>query len=213
MPRLPLPPLRARTGRAALWLLSLGVALASMRYLVLPVEEAGDAFVHHVAARPLVFYGHVALAASALALTPLQLSSRLRARRPGLHRIAGRIAAGAMVLGGIAGGALALTTSAGPVAAAGFGLLAVLWVGLTIAAVIAARRGEIARHRALMLRAAALTLAAVTLRLQLGLVFAFDLPFDAVYPVIAWGCWVPNLAIAEAILRRPRRAPAAAQPA
>ena len=48
-----------------------------------------------------------------------------------------------------------------------------------------------------MVRSYALTLAAVTLRFYLPASLANGLPFEAVYAVIAWACWVPNLIVAE----------------
>jgi hypothetical protein len=54
-----------------------------------------------------------------------------------------------------------------------------------------------------MIRTAALTLGAVTLRLQLPLAtVAMGLPFEDAYPVIAWSSWVPNALVAEWLLRR-----------
>jgi hypothetical protein len=32
---------------------------------------------------------------------------------------------------------------------------------------------------------------------------AVDIPFEAAYPVVAWLCWVPNLVVAEVVLRTP----------
>jgi hypothetical protein len=42
--------------------------------------------------------------------------------------------------------------------------------------------------------------AAVTLRLPGSM--AAGVPFGLAYPVIAWLCWVPNLIVAEWVLRR-----------
>lgn len=53
-----------------------------------------------------------------------------------------------------------------------------------------------------MIRCYAMTLAAVTLRIQLGLGQALDIPFEVSYPWIAWLSWVPNLIIAEWWLHR-----------
>ena len=53
-----------------------------------------------------------------------------------------------------------------------------------------------------MVRSVALTLSAVTLRLYLGGATALGADFDAVYPAIAWLCWVPNLVLAQWWLAR-----------
>jgi hypothetical protein len=51
-----------------------------------------------------------------------------------------------------------------------------------------------------MTRSYALTFAAVTLRLYLALAIAAGAVFTA-YPYIAWLCWLPNLAVAELLIR------------
>ena len=49
----------------------------------------------------------------------------------------------------------------------------------------------------------------MTLRLYLPLSGLLGLPFETRYRVIAWMCWVPNLLVAELLVRQPgwRRAP------
>jgi hypothetical protein len=61
-----------------------------------------------------------------------------------------------------------------------------------------------------MIRSFALTLAAVTLRLQMPAAFILGLDMAVAYPAIAFLCWVPNLAIAELVLARRRSGLAAA---
>lgn len=182
------------------WFLSLAIALVSWRFLVLGVPASP---------RPLALYAHIGLAPVALALMPVQFLPRLRARRPGLHRWTGRAYALAILISGVAGLSLALGTDAGPVAATGFALLAVLWLAVTGRAVWLAMAGRIAEHRRWMIRSAALTFAAVTLRLELPLLIA-TLGFDTGYPIVAWLCWVPNLALTELWLARRPALPARA---
>ena len=56
-----------------------------------------------------------------------------------------------------------------------------------------------------MIRSASLTLAAVTLRIYLPLL-SVTLGLEVGYVLVAWLCWVPNILLAEWILRRePRR--------
>lgn len=87
-------------------------------------------------------------------------------------------------------------------AAWGFGLLAIAWLATTIRGIGLAMQGDRLAHRRWMIRSIALTLAAVSLRLQVFATLLLDLPFDTAYSVIAWLCWVPNLIVAELILRR-----------
>ncbi|AUC52015.1 hypothetical protein CDO87_01865 [Sagittula sp. P11] len=192
--------------------LSLAVALASWRFLVFGVAQAMPFMAHHLDGRAVALYAHILLAPVALAAMPFQFWPRLRARRPALHRWTGRVYAVAVLLSGLGGLWLAPGTSAGPVAAWGFGLLAVLWLGSTARAVWLARAGRIAEHRVWMLRSAAMTFGAVTLRLQLGL-FAPLVGFETIYVITAWSSWVPNLMLIEWWLRRDRarRLPVAAR--
>ncbi len=189
---------------ALFWGLSLAIALVSWRFLLLGVPASMPFMVHHLDGRALALYAHIGLAPVALAILPFQVSVRLRARRPRLHRWMGRVYGGVILIAGLAGLSLAVGSSAGPIAWAGFGLLAVLWIGTTARAVWLAMARRIAEHRVWMIRSAALTFAAVTLRLYLPLLAA-GLGFEAGYVLVAWLCWVPNLVVAEWLIRRTRQ--------
>ena len=190
---------------ALLWVLSLGVALMSWRFMVGGVEATMEFVAYHAQLRPITFFAHVIFAPVALALVPFQLWQGLRNRRPIVHRVLGRLYGLAILISGASGLWLAATTMAGPVAAFGFGLLAVLWLGTTGRGISLAIRGDRVAHRRWMIRSIALTLAAVTLRIQIPMGMMLDIPFDTAYPAIAWLCWVPNLIVAEMIVRWPRR--------
>lgn len=183
------------------WVLSTAVALVSWRFLVLGVPVGMPFMAYHLDGHALALYAHIGLAPVALIVLPFQLSTRVRKARPGLHRWMGRIYGLAVVLSGMSGLVLALTTRAGTVAAWGFGVLAVLWLGATVWAVWLAMAGRIAAHRRWMLRSAAMTFAAATLRVYLPILTA-AVGFDAAYGLVAWVSWVPNLVIAEWWLRR-----------
>ena len=192
-----------RTG--LLWFFTIGVAVFSWRFMVGGVEATMAFVAYHAQLRPIAFFAHVILAPVALALVPFQLWQGLRDRQPLVHRLMGRAYGMAVVISGASGLWLAVTTEAGPVAAFGFGLLAVLWLGTTLTGIRLAMSGDRIAHRRWMIRSIALTLAAVTLRIQIPVGMMLEIPFDTAYPVIAWLCWVPNLIVAELILRWPRR--------
>jgi hypothetical protein len=83
-----------------------------------------------------------------------------------------------------------------------FVILGVLWWCATLIAMIKIRRRQFAAHRNWMVRSFALSLSAVTLRLwKVLIVYFFHLPPMDVYKIIAWLGWVPNLIIAEIIIR------------
>lgn len=194
--------------RADLWLaggagvLCVMVALVSFRFLPLGVQQSMPVMAHHLPDNALLLYAHIAIAPLVLVLLPFQLSMRLRRNRPGLHRWLGRAYAAGVLVSGAASVDLALGTASGPLALSGFLLLGVLWLMATALGVAAGIRRDIATHRRWMLRSAAMTFAAVTLRIYLPLSLAAGLPFEAAYPVIAWLCWVPNLLAVEWYLRR-----------
>jgi uncharacterized membrane protein len=145
---------------------------------------------------------HVFASALALLLGPFQFSSRLRSRRPGLHRWTGRVYLGVAVLvGGLAGLYIAQYAFGGLPGKLGFACLAVAWLYTGVRAYAAIRRGDVVTHRRWMIRNFALAFAAVTLRLYLPAAFVLRIPFELAYPVIAWACWLPNLAVAEWLVR------------
>ncbi|ADG09451.1 DUF2306 domain-containing protein [Caulobacter segnis] len=185
----------SRPAWALMTLLSLAVALISYRY-VLNVGPLAPNVLANLFARPFLVV-HVAGAATALLIAPFQVLPGLRARRPALHRVMGRIYVAGCLAGGVGGLALAFGSTAGPIATAGFGLLAVAWIGTTAQAWRMAMARRIAEHRAWMIRSLALTLAAVTLRLYLPLAAVGPIPFVDAYRAISFLCWVPNLLLAE----------------
>lgn len=182
----------------------LSVAVAGYAYYFAPqVQNLGPQVFANLFARPWLTL-HVAAAGTALLVGVFQLLPAVRARRP-LHRALGRIYVTSCVLGGAAGLVLALGTTAGPVAAWGFGLLAPIWIYTTVQGARAARARRMDDHRRWMIRSFALTFAAVTLRLYLPLGMVAGLSFEQIYVATAWISWVPNLLLAELYLRRGAR--------
>ncbi|MBE5314303.1 MAG: DUF2306 domain-containing protein [Xanthomonadales bacterium] len=140
----------------------------------------------------------------ALLVMPLQFAPALRVRWPALHRVAGWLYVLAVLIGGVSGLLLAARAQGGWVTGTSFVLLALLWLGSTGAALYFAVRRDLAAHRRWMLRSAALTFAAPTLRLYLVLGIAgFGLDFLSAYTLAAWLCWTLNLLLVELSLRWP----------
>jgi uncharacterized membrane protein len=181
-------------------MLCLGIALYSAHYLLHPPRKPAEAL-HNPQGVPWLFV-HVAGAITALVLGSFQFLPGLRRGASPPHRWIGRIYVLGCLVGGAAGLILAPGSSAGPIAAAGFGSLALLWMAVTLQGWRAVRQGRFAEHRRWMIRSWALTLAAVTLRVYLPLVMALDLPFLPWYRAISFLAWVPNLIVAELWLRR-----------
>jgi len=192
--------------RAAGWLifvlLSLAVATYAFAYLYgdfRPRNPFDRRFVLAGLAVPAHFFG----AGLALGLAPLQLWEGLRRRLPRLHRLAGGLYAAGVLSGGLSGLLLAPNAHAGWASGSGFLLLALAWLAVTAVGLREAVAGRIAAHRRWMLRSVALTGAAITLRLTLGVGQGLlQLPFATVYVFAAWSCWTVNLLAVELWLRR-----------
>jgi uncharacterized membrane protein len=194
-----------------IWWLALS-ALAIAVYAPLPYLTAGidglAAGGHEIAAnyaaRPawvhVALYVHIAGAATALLLAPVQLASRVRALAPRLHRVSGRIVIAGMLVGGVAGLALAPVNYAGAVGALGFGTLAVLSLAFPVLGLLAIRRGDVAVHRRWMLRSFGAIYAGVTLRLWLSVLATVLGEFDLAYSLVPFLAWVPNLLVVEWVL-------------
>jgi uncharacterized membrane protein len=158
-------------------------------------------FVRDLLARQhLAAWAHFSGGGIALLAGALQVNARLRRGFLRLHRWLGRIYVAAVTISGVAGLTMAFHASGGVMARWGFGLLAVCWLGCTLAGWRQVLRGELASHRRWMIRSYALTLAAVTLRLYLPASMLLEIPFPIAYPAIAWLCWVPNLLLAQWVI-------------
>lgn len=149
------------------------------------------------------FYTHISFGGFALLSGCTQFLSGLRQKRLSLHRSLGKVYVASVMLSGVAGFGIAFAASAGAWAQMGFALMAFLWLYTTAKAFLAIKKRDIAQHQNWMTRSYALCFAAVTLRLWMPLfVGALGMSFDFAYPIIAWLCWVPNLVVAEWIIRR-----------
>lgn len=212
---------RARAGFVVLALSPLAIALVSIATYAqgslraLADEDAGLAstYADESALVQGAFFVHVATAAFALVAGVPQLSARLRRRAPRGHRVLGRAYLVAVAVGAVSSWVMLPANSAGLAGVFGFGALAVLWVGSGGRALAAIRRGDVASHEAWMLRTYALTFAAVTLRTWTGLLIAVQLPgagpdpdvealFANACGPVPFLCWVPNLVVAEWLIRR-----------
>jgi uncharacterized membrane protein len=152
-------------------------------------------------ARPWGINPHAFFGALALFLGAIQFL-RLTRRRPLLHRVLGRIYVVSAIVTGGAGLYMAPYSYGGWITHTGFAALAVALLTTTLAGLAAIRRGEQDAHRAWMTRSYALIFAAVALRIELPLLVGFFRGFDPAYKIVAWLCWVPNLSVAEIMLRR-----------
>lgn len=144
---------------------------------------------------------HVVGSMVALALGPFLFLPGLRNKRPALHRWLGRIYLTGNLFGGVAGLYMSTYAYTGEIARNGFATLGLLWLATGLMAYVRIRDGNVAEHRRWMIRNFALLLAGVMLRLQsplLSMVFSFE----TAYQIVAWSCWLPNLFVAEWLVRQ-----------
>jgi uncharacterized membrane protein len=178
------------------------IALHAFHYLFQAINPQNP-FHASFAAGGWAVPAHFFASGLALVVLPLQFSQALRTRSPALHRLAGWLYVLAVLIGGVSGLLLAPRAQGGWATGASFLLLGLLWLGSTGMALYHATRRRIELHRRWMLRSAALTFAAPTLRLHLVLGLAvFGLAFPPAYLLAAWLCWSLNLLLVEASLRR-----------
>ena len=141
------------------------------------------------------FYIHIIGGGIALLIGWSQFSVSLRNRYRSLHRNIGKVYVVSAVWSGLAGFAIGLYATGGPIAAAGFICLAMVWLYTTISAYRHIRRGRIREHERIMLYSYAACFAAVTLRIWLPILSMAFQSFIPAYRIVAWLCWVPNLLV------------------
>ena len=153
-------------------------------------------------AHTIGIYLHIFPSIIALVFGPFQFNERFRNSRIQLHRLIGKVYLLCVLIGGLSGLYMARYSFGGMVSHVGFALLAVLWIFTGYKAYALIIRKNIRAHSNWMFINFALTFAAVTLRLGLGIGFASGVPFEIFYPALAWLCWVPNLLVALVMIRK-----------
>jgi hypothetical protein len=147
-------------------------------------------------AHPLGIYVHIFPSLLALILGPFQFNTTFRNHKIHIHRFIGKIYLLCVLIGGLSGLYMAQFSFGGMISHSGFGLLALLWLFTGYKAYTSIIRKQIHAHYNWMVINFALSFAAVTLRLGLGIGFASGIPFETFYPFLAWLCWIPNFLVA-----------------
>jgi hypothetical protein len=155
---------------------------------------------------------HFVAGAILLLLGPLQFIQAIRDHAPAVHRWIGRVYASAALivsLGGLAFIALKGTVGGTPMDI-GFGLYGALTALAAVMTPCYARRRQFVKHRAWAIRLFALAIGSWLFRMEYGLwqsvthglghAKSFDGPFDI---VMAYFFYIPNLIVAEIIIRTP----------
>lgn len=152
----------------------------------------------------VAFYIHVFSSIFTLAAGFTQFSSYLQKHYKKVHRFIGRVYVYnilfinfpmALIMAYYANGFLPSKIA--------FTILDILWFSFTLKAVIEARRKNIKEHKHYMIRSYALTFSAITLRSwKLILSSTYNIEPTTLYMIDAWLGFVPNLLVAEYIIRR-----------
>ena len=142
-------------------------------------------------------------------LIPLQFSSRVRARYPKLHRYSGRILLTGITVSLIPGLFFGIVMPfGGRLEAMLIALLGIFLLYAMAMAVMAIRRGEVARHREWMIRMFANALAISTVRLVGGpiefVLTPYGVPPSERFVLAIWVAWLLTLAGAECWIRYTR---------
>jgi hypothetical protein len=184
--------------------LMLGITLPYLSFKIDTDFLATKQSIIHITHWRYAFYLHVCTSIFVLFLGVFQFIRRIIYGYPRLHRLIGLTYLVIVTcISGPSGLIMGYYANGGIYARVSFMTLSLLWIGFTAYAYILILRRDIVSHQAFMLRSYALTLSAVTLRS-----YAFILPMFVhmsgrdEYVLIAWMSWVPNLIIAEFLIRK-----------
>ena len=195
-----------KIGWSVMTFLAALVFLVAGRYLTLNPEvyfpEQRIVYLAHTTALLM----HIVGAMLAVIIGPFQFLTKLRTRRfLNVHRWLGRTYLIGVLVGGLGGLYMAALAYGGLPTRLGFAALGMLWLFSGWKAYRHIRRKEIELHREWMIRNYALTFAGVMLRLWMPiLVGAGGVEFLTAYTIVAWLCWIPNLFVAEWLIRQRR---------
>ena len=148
------------------------------------------------------FYIHIIWGGIALLIGWIQFSNAFRNKYLAVHKTIGKIYIVCVLLSSIAGMYIAFYATGGWVTTLAFVTLDINWFYATLAAFVAIKKGNIARHQHLMIYSYAATFGAVTLRIWLPLTTFILGNFFKAYPIAAWLAFVPNMFVAYFIVRK-----------
>jgi uncharacterized membrane protein len=177
--------------------LAVVISVFSLRYLTGSVSLAPVDVRASMVKNGSIFIAHAVFAAVALFTGSLQFLDGLRSKYPKVHRWAGRVYVVACMVGGLTALVIAPDVKSGEVATWGFSLLAVLWIGTTLAGWRFATTGNFASHKRLMIRSYGLTAAGISLRLQIAGFALAGFSYTHVSDFLSFSCWVPTLLLIE----------------
>lgn len=177
---------------------------AIFMYVIGSPDHYDPVFRHKYVGEHAVVLIHGMAGVVALVFGPLQFWTALRQRAAMLHRAIGFIYLFAVAVAALTGLPMSLRAFGGLFGRLGFCTISVAWLVSAGLALSSARRHDFAAHRAWMLRNYALTFGAVQLRVYLFAFQSAGIPFTTIYPYASWLAWLPNLLLAEGLIRSSR---------
>lgn len=150
----------------------------------------------------ITFYGHISLGGLALLIGWTQFSKKIRLHNILLHKRIGIIYVSSVFISGVCGVYIGLFATGGLISILGFVSLGIIWLSTTFLGFRAIKKGNIALHQNFMTYSYAACFAAVTLRIWLPILTITMGDFIPAYRIVAWLCWVPNIAVAYFIVKR-----------
>lgn len=160
--------------------------------------------IYHIKHWRWSFYIHVFTGSIALLAGLIQFNRTILTKHKRVHRICGYIyVINVLFVTGPAALIMSLYANGGIAAIASFTIQSILWIATTSIAFKTALNKKFEAHSKWMIRSYALTLAAITLRFYAYSFDMLNIPLRPVqtYITIAWLSWIPNLIIAEILIR------------
>lgn len=161
----------------------------------------------HITPWKIAFYTHVFSSIFILLAGFFQFSNYLLTNYKNLHRFIGKVYVyNILLINFPAGLIMAIYANGFLPSKIAFLILDCLWFWFTLKAVIEIKKKNVKAHKEYMIRSYALTFSAVTLRTwKLILSSLFVIDPTTLYMIDAWLGFVPNLILAEWIIRRKKK--------
>ncbi|PZE19023.1 DUF2306 domain-containing protein [Paenibacillus xerothermodurans] len=149
-----------------------------------------------------VMHVHVAFACIAIAAGVLNFSNRIFEKSRKFHRINGYVYLASVLLVVITSGYLAPYATGGKISSVGFNALNILWLLITIIALVQIKKKRIVRHRNWMIRSYAFCFTNMSIHLITSLFHqGFGLIYVTSYTIGVYGSIVLLLIIPDVIIR------------
>jgi uncharacterized membrane protein len=160
-----------------------------------------------------VMYVHLIFACMAMAAGAVNFAASLLRKHRALHRAIGYLYIVSVLIVCLTSGYMAPYSTGGKINSIAFNLVNMIWIGMTIAALVQIKRKQVNKHRKWMVRSYAFCFTNMFIHVfTFVLSDLFGLPYATGYTVGVYGTIVLNIALAELVIRYVYRKPTALQP-